>query len=94
VVPEEALARNPLRFAGLMDVYGAFPFGKQDMDGEHLRKRAEISAYHSLFDREPAGSKVSRRPNYDYTAFDREKHQQGFEKMKAMRAEMESKKAG
>ena len=77
-----------------MDVYGAFPFGKQDLDGEHLRKRAEMGGYHSLFDREPAGGKVSLRPNYDYTAFDREKHQQGVEKMKAMRAEMAKKTVG
>ena len=94
VVTQEALARNPVRFAGLMDVYGAFPFGKQDLDGEHLRKRAEMGGYHSLFDREAAGGKVSLRPNYDYTAFDREKHQQGVEKMKAMRAEMAKKTVG
>jgi hypothetical protein len=92
VVSEEALARNPVRFAGLMDVYGAFPFGKQDMDSDHLKKRAAVGGYQSLFDREPAGARVSLRPDYDYTAFDREKHQQGFEKMKAMQVDLASKK--
>ena len=29
-VTQEALDRNPVRFAGLMDVYGPFPFGKND----------------------------------------------------------------
>ncbi len=73
VVTQEALARNPKRFAGLMDVYGAFPFGKQEMDFERLGRRAEINKYHSLFDREPAGDTVSTRPAYDYAAFDADK---------------------
>jgi ectoine hydroxylase-related dioxygenase (phytanoyl-CoA dioxygenase family) len=74
-VTREALARNPVRFAGLMDVYSSLPFGAQGADFE---RRAEdgsvISAYHSLFDREPAGDKVSPRPNYDYRAFDLAAH--------------------
>lgn len=80
-VTQEALARNPLRFAGLMDVYGAYPFGEQDFDTSRMGEAAavfsgalEASPYHSLFDREPADDKVSRRPEYDYFAFDVEAH--------------------
>ena len=80
-VTQEALSRNPLRFAGLMDVYGSFPFGEQDFDVVRGREAAavqsglvDVSPYHSLFDREPAGGRVSVRPVYDYFAFDLEVH--------------------
>jgi ectoine hydroxylase-related dioxygenase (phytanoyl-CoA dioxygenase family) len=92
-VTQEALARNPQRFAGLMDVYGAFPFGKQDFDTSRMREAAAVSSgatdaspYHSLFDREPAGDKVSVRPNYDYFAFDVEAHSAQSKKIAAIRA--------
>ncbi|XOV86367.1 MAG: phytanoyl-CoA dioxygenase family protein [Pseudomonadota bacterium] len=91
-VTAEALARNPLRFAGLMDVYGAFPFGEQDVDGDRMREGAKVSSgaldmspYHSLFDREPAGSKVSVRPDYDYFAFDMDAHRENMKVRMAMR---------
>ena len=76
-VSTESLSRNPLRFAGLMDVYGAFPFGKDDVDARRLAANINSSAidtapYYSLFDREPAGDLVSRRPSYDYDVFDKE----------------------
>ena len=53
-----------------MDVYGAFPFGKDDVDAFRLSENINSPAidtapYYSLFDREPAGDKVSRRPEYD-----------------------------
>ena len=82
-VTEQALARNPLRFAGLMDVYGVFPFGKQEMDFARMGKRSTVTDYHSLFDREPAGEAVSIRPEYDYGAFDLERFKKAKEKMLA-----------
>ncbi len=81
-VTDAALARNPVRFAGLMDVYGAFPFGKEDADARRLTANVnnsvlEIAEYRSLFDREPAGDSVSIRPRYDYETFDREQWEAG-----------------
>ena len=91
VVTQEALERNPLRFAGLMDVYGAFPFGKQDFDMERGREGSAVSngvldasPYLSLFDREPAGDRVSLRPDYDYHAFDLEAHDERRKAMEKM----------
>ncbi|MEM7017748.1 MAG: phytanoyl-CoA dioxygenase family protein [Pseudomonadota bacterium] len=77
-VTEAALARNPIRFAGLMDVYGSFPFGKEDVDAERLSANVnnamlDLAPYRSLFDREPAGEQVSLRPDYEYDNFDRER---------------------
>ena len=66
-VTNEALARNPKRFATLMDVYGPFPYGKNDMD---LTWVYRASQYDSLFDREPAGEAVSTPLVGDYLAFD------------------------
>jgi ectoine hydroxylase-related dioxygenase (phytanoyl-CoA dioxygenase family) len=73
-VTQTALDRNPVRFAGLMDVYGPFPFGKSDRILER-----EISAppgtghgrgtpdrYCSLFDVTPAAGRTTLRPQYDY----------------------------
>lgn len=91
VVTQEALERNPLRFAGLMDVYGGFPFGKQDFDMDRGREGNAVSngvldasPYLSLFDREPAGDRVSLRPDYDYHAFDLEAHDAQREAMRKM----------
>ena len=95
-VTQKALARNPLRFAGLMDVYGHFPFGKQDIDVRRSSEAGRVhsglidmSPYHSLFDQEPAGGKVSLRPDYDYFDFDLEAHEtdadkRGFRSKKIM----------
>ncbi len=76
-VPAEALARNPIRFAGLMDVYGAFPFGKNDVDARRLSANVNSGAidaapYRSLFDKTPAADQVSPRPEYQYDVFDQE----------------------
>ena len=98
VVTGEALARNPLRFAGLMDVYGAFPFGKQDFDLDRAQEASAVSSgvpdaspYLSLFDREPAGERVSLRPDYDYHAFDLDAYRQKQERMLALAQEMAGK---
>ena len=66
---EEALARNPLRFARLMNIYHAMPWGKSG--GDYRRMASAPRGYLSLFDAEPAGDKVSRRPDYDYHHYDR-----------------------
>ncbi len=49
-VPEPVLARNPGRFAQLMNLYGAFPFGKEDIDDS---KRQGARQRFSLFDAHP-----------------------------------------
>ena len=99
-VTPEALARNPLRFAGLMDVYGGFPFGQQDGDMERGMEGAAISSmatdaspYHSLFDREPAGDKVSIRPEYDYLSFDAEAHRRTWDALKKNAASSNEEKS-
>lgn len=76
-VTQAALDRNPIRFSGLMDVYGAFPFGKSDRQfdradqgppgtGQGMSQRK----YCSLFDTEPAAGQTSLRPAYDYLQHD------------------------
>ncbi|MDE0038988.1 MAG: hypothetical protein OXU77_15770, partial [Gammaproteobacteria bacterium] len=77
-VTQEVLDRNPVRFAGLMDVYGPFPFGKNDriMDERQLDAPPgtghdqPAEKYCSLFDNEPAKGRVTLRPKYDYFAHD------------------------
>jgi ectoine hydroxylase-related dioxygenase (phytanoyl-CoA dioxygenase family) len=68
---QEALDRNPRRFAALMDQYGWFPFGVDDLDGSRVKENPtglSLAArqYCSLFDDEPAAGAVTLRPNYDY----------------------------
>tara|TARA_Y100001934_G_scaffold75028_1_gene93258 strand:+ start:3665 stop:4690 length:1026 start_codon:yes stop_codon:yes gene_type:complete len=76
-VTQEALDRNPIRFAGLMDVYSLFPFGKSDWDMDRVRGAEtgaaagqKVEHYRSLFDTEPAGGRTSPRPRYDYMFHD------------------------
>ncbi len=76
-VTQEALDRNPVRFAGLMDVYSLFPFGKNDWDlarmgaAERGAKGGQnIDHYRSLFDTEPANGRTTLRPQYDYMRHD------------------------
>ncbi len=67
---QEALDRNPVRFAALMDQYGKFPFGRDGLDFDHEQHNpAGLGSYCSLFDREPANGRVRLRPDYDYHAF-------------------------
>ena len=78
-VTQEALDRNPVRFAGLMDIYSLFPFGKSDWDLER-QGQAPVGAkggqgiddYCSLLDTEPANGKTKLRPKYDYMVHDGE----------------------
>lgn len=76
-VTQEALDRNPVRFAGLMDIYSLFPFGASDWDIERVSKAEAgtksgqtIENYRSLFDMEPANGKTTLRPKYDYLTHD------------------------
>lgn len=76
-VTQEALDRNPVRFAGLMDVYGPYPFGKNDNVSEHTAFSPPgagfvqtAARYCSLFDTLPARGKVSLRPDFDYLNHD------------------------
>jgi ectoine hydroxylase-related dioxygenase (phytanoyl-CoA dioxygenase family) len=76
-VTQAALDRNPVRFAGLMDVYSLFPFGKNDWDIERMTvaergvgNGQRIENYRSLFDTEPANGRTTLRPRYDYHAYD------------------------
>lgn len=66
----EALARNPLRFARLMNVYHGMPWGKTGV--RHERMAEAPQGYLSLFDTEPAGDKVSVAQDKDYHVYDRE----------------------
>lgn len=68
-VTDAALARNPLRFARLMNVYHAMPWGKSG--GDFQRTASAPRGYLSLFDTEPAGDQVTSRPAYDYHTYDR-----------------------
>lgn len=76
-VTQEALDRNPVRFAGLMDVYSLFPFGKSDWDMDRLNRaargaagRQKLEHYCSLFDTEPANGRTTIRPAYEYLEHD------------------------
>ena len=76
-VTQEILDRNPIRFSGLMDIYGMFPFGKNDRPLERSElgppgTGAASSADHycSLFDTEPAAGRTSLRPHSAYCKHD------------------------
>ena len=76
-VTQAALDRNPVRFAGLMDVYSLFPFGKSDWDLARVgaaeagaKSGQSIDQYRSLFDTEPAAGRTTLRPQYDYMRHD------------------------
>ena len=76
-VTQQALDRNPVRFAGLMDVYSLFPFGASNWDIPRVsqaepgaKSGQSLEAYCSLFDTEPANGKTTLRPQYDYMRHD------------------------
>ena len=84
-VTQQVLDRNPLRFAGLMDVYGPFPFGKNGPDIDHHGRFTLAGAeappgtghgsqptdmYCSLFDTAPANGRTTPRPRFDYFEHD------------------------
>ena len=63
----DSLARNPLRFTRLMNVYNAMPWGKS----QGLPRAGAPQGYLSLLDTEPAGAGVSVRPDVDYHNYDK-----------------------
>ena len=70
-VTQEALDRNPLRFAELMDIANWLPFGK-DMRASARAKLPGVGVgYRSLFDTEAAAGKATLR-DYDYFRYDPE----------------------
>ena len=69
-VTNETLARNPIRFARLMNVYHAMPMGRSGPDMQRLGSAPR--GYASLFDIEPAGDKVDVGTATDLLAYDRE----------------------
>ena len=76
-VTQEILDRNPIRFSGLMDIYGMFPFGKNDRPLERSELgppgtggASSADRYCSLFDNEPAAGRTSLRPHIEYYKHD------------------------
>ena len=66
---DEALARNPARFARLMNVYNPFPWGKTP---EYGKKNTAPQGSLSLFDNEPAGKKMRVPRRTDPNCYDRD----------------------
>ena len=84
-VTQAALDRNPLRFARLMDVRGAFPFGKSPArpTGDKADEApASLAGHLSLLDTTPAAGRVALRPNTDFSHYDAEFAQALAEKSK------------
>ncbi len=66
-VSNEALARNPARFAGLMNIYNSMPWGKTPDYGKTVKAP---QGYQSLFDEEPAGDRFRLPNERDYHSYD------------------------
>ena len=64
---DEALARNPARFARLMNVYNPMPWGKSP---DYTKAMQSPKGYLSLFDTEPAGDKFHVPQAADYHRYD------------------------
>ena len=100
-VTQEALDRNPVRFAGLMDVYSLFPFGKSDWDMDRMnaaepgaKNGQTIDQYRSLFDTEPAAGRTTIRPTYDYMHHDgKMTSERNAERAERMKREREAQAA-
>ena len=75
-VTQDALDRNPIRFAQLMDVRGSFPFGKSPYQNVPRRNKRDeqtpIPPYLSLFEKEPAGGRIQQRPKVDFGKYENE----------------------
>ena len=69
-VTDEALARNPKRFARLMNVYNTMPWGKSP---DYARAAQAPEGYLSLLDTEPAGEAQKRPNGQDFHQYDVEK---------------------
>ena len=68
-VTAEALARNPARFARLMNVYNPMPWGKTP---DYGKRQAAPQGYLSLFDDAPAGDSVRLPVERPFDVYDRE----------------------
>lgn len=66
-VTNEALARNPRRFARLMNVYNAMPWGKSPDYGKAMQAP---QGYLSLLDDEPAGDSQKVPVDADFHTYD------------------------
>ena len=82
---QEALDRNPRRFARLMDVQGAFPFGKSPPRPRSEGTDAQPPSYLSLTDGEPAAGSVQLRAEVDYGTYDTEFAEAIAKKSKGMK---------
>ena len=69
-VTDEALARNPIRFTRLMNIYHAMPLGRTGRNAERLASAPR--GYNSLFDTEPVGDRFCTEGTRDLLAYDRE----------------------
>ena len=69
---QEALDRNPVRFAELMDITNWLPFGKDKGASVRAVLHGAGAGYRSLFDTEVAAGKAALRPDYDYFRYDPE----------------------
>lgn len=66
-VTDEALARNPRRFARLMNIYNTMPWGKTP---DYAKAAQGPAGYLSLLDIEPAGAAMKRPAEDDYHTYD------------------------
>ena len=66
-VTNEALARNPARFARLMNIYNSMPWGKTPDYGKVMKAP---QGYQSLFDNEPAGDNFKVPMTREYQSYD------------------------
>jgi hypothetical protein len=83
-VTNEALARNPRRFARLMNVYNNMPWGKSP---DYGRGMSGPQGYISLLDTEPSGDAFRVPDDADYHTYD---HKTG----EAIKAQMSGKSVG
>ncbi|MCY4129679.1 MAG: phytanoyl-CoA dioxygenase family protein [Gammaproteobacteria bacterium] len=81
-VTQEALDRNPVRFGQLMDIGGAFPFGKSPARPRQKKPERKIPPYLSLFDEESADGTLQLRPQVDFDHYDRELNAAVYEGLK------------
>lgn len=65
----DALARNPRRFARLMNVYNMMPWGKTP---DYEKSAGSPQGYLSLFDTEPAGDRARLPEHRDFAVYDRD----------------------
>jgi ectoine hydroxylase-related dioxygenase (phytanoyl-CoA dioxygenase family) len=69
-VTNEALARNPVRFTRLMNVYHSMPSGRSGRNAERASEAPR--GYNSLFDTEPVGDRFRTEGERDLLSYDRD----------------------